>query len=158
MSATVVTRTLASTPKHLATATWETIVDLIAPNSSSPARAELSAVAGIACSCIADEALADDALVVFGVGPRLRIRCLYGDDAVEGDGVNDSALSFVATDGDWHMSIPCHDEDLEWTQRALAKKSQRVTARAVGTDVEADRSSTKAALSMVVNLEAFRRS
>ncbi len=135
---TVVARSLISIPERSATATWEAIVELIAPDARSAARRDLEAVLGIACSCITDETLADDPMVVYGVGPRLRIYALYGDDAVEGDGANESPLSYVPTDGDWHLSIPCLPDDLPWVQRGLNEVSNRVTARALGTAVDGD--------------------
>ena len=162
---TIVARTLISLPERSASATWEQIVQLIAPDARSSARRELAAVAGIACGCITDEALADNALVVYGVGPRLRIYALYGDDAIEGDGANESPVSYVPTDGDWRMSIPCLPDDLEWVQRSLNATSRRVTARAVGAAVEEDsdddpnRSSPPAggAASLTVDRGAFLR-
>jgi hypothetical protein len=134
----VVARTMISVPERSASATWAQIVQLIAPDARSSARLDLAAVAGVACACITEEALADDALVVYGVGPRLRIYALYGDDAIEGDGASESPLSYVPTDGDWHMSIPCLPDDLAWVQRSLDAASSRVTARAVGEAVEGE--------------------
>lgn len=160
----VVARTFVSVPQRSASDTWEMIVDLIAPHVGSPARRELCSVAGVACSCIADQALADDALVVHGAGPRLRVYALYGDDAIEGDKSSESALSFVPTDGDWQMSIPCLLDDLEWVQRSLRAVSNRVTARAVGEqlaeDGEQDKTSTGrtgAIAPFVVDRDSFFR-
>ena len=162
---TVVARTLVSRPERSATDTWEQIVALIAPDVGSAARSELGAVAGAVCSCIADQALADDPLVVYGVGPRLRVYALYGDDAVEGERANDSALSWVPTAGDWRMSIPCLADDLAWLQSKLAKVSRRVTARALGTAVAGDEDEREGARAMsapgdappTVDLNAFFR-
>lgn len=133
---TVIARTLRSVPERSASATWERILELIASPAGSAARHELDTVSGVVCSCIADEALASDPLIVYGVGPQLRIYALYGDLAIEGDGANESALSYAPTDGDWHMSIPCLPDDLEWVQRSLKASSPRVTARAIGSAVE----------------------
>lgn len=133
---TVVARTLISVPARAATETWERIVALVAPDVESEARRELAAVAGVACSCIADETLEDDPLVVYGVGPRLLIYALYGDDAVEGESGNESALGWVPTDGDWRMSLPCLADDLTWVQSKLAAVSTRVNAREVGSVVQ----------------------
>lgn len=132
MSAAVVARTIASIPQRTATDTWGQIVDLIAPDAISAARKDLDAVAGIACTCITDESLRDDPVVVHGNGPRVRVYCVYGDDAIEGDGVNDQPLSFVPTEGDWKLSLPCNEEDLPWVSRSLARVSSRVTARPLG--------------------------
>lgn len=137
-AATVVTRTFVSVPERSASATWGAIIQLIAPDASGVARRELDAVAGAACSCIADEVLANDPLVVYGVGPRVRIYGLYGNDAIEGDDVNEAPLSFVPTDGDWRMSLPCLAEDLEWVQRSLKTVSSRVSARALGEPLMGD--------------------
>lgn len=160
---TVVRRSFVSIPQRSATETWDRIVALIAPDSSSSASRELAAVAGVACSCIADESLADEALVVYGVGPRLRIYALYGDDAVDGEGANESTLSWVPTDGNWHMSIPCLPDDLAWVRAKLAKSSTRVTARALGAAVEGDEEETDRAAATqrgaapMVDLDAFFR-
>jgi hypothetical protein len=129
---TVVTRTIRSTPHRSASDTWDLIVQLIAPSAASDARRELARVTGVACSCIADESLATDPIVVYGAGPRVRVRALYGDEAIEGDAANESPLSFVPTDGDWRMSIPCNADDLAWVQRQLLATSTRVSARALG--------------------------
>jgi hypothetical protein len=164
---TVIARTIASIPTRSASETWEAIADLIAPDTKSAARRELDAVAGTACSCIADEALASDPLVVYGAGPRLRVYALYGDAAIEGDAANDSALSFVPTDGDWHMSIPCPAEDLDWVERSLKAVSRHVRARAMGEQLDEDRDDagrvdtslarTESLAPLLVNRDAFFR-
>lgn len=135
---TIVARTFVSLPERSATDTWDRIVALIAPDRESAARRELAAVAGAACSCISDETLADDPLVVYGAGPRLRVYALYGDDALDAERANESALSWVPTADGWRMSIPCLDDDLLWVRAKLAKVSTRVTARALGTVVEGE--------------------
>jgi hypothetical protein len=90
---------------------------------------------------ITAEALGTDALVVHGSGPRVRIYCVYGDDALEGDVIDESSLSFVAADGDWRMLVPCLSEDLAWVERALELRSSRVRARACGTEVNNEKAS-----------------
>lgn len=160
---TLVARTFISVPARSATETWERIVALIAPDPVSTARRELSAVAGVACSCIADESLAADPIVVHGVGPRLRMYALYGERAVEGEDANESALSWVPTDGDWHMSLPCLADDLGWVQSKLNKASTRVTAREVGTAVDGEREgrgttpADRGAVAAAVDIDSFLR-
>lgn len=163
-AATVVKRTVASVPARTASETWAVIVDLIAPDPHSAAHRDLDAVAGVAASLITDEALRDDALVVHGAGPRLRIYCVYGDDAIEGDRASEGALSFVATDGEWNMSLPCAEEDLMWVRRSLARGSSRVTARPLGDPVQGESTTdgtegrtSEAARAPVVDLDAFLR-
>ena len=160
---TVVSRTFVSVPERSAMDTWESIVALIVPDPHAPARREFAAVAGVACCCISDEALAEDPIVVYGVGPRLRIYAIYGDAAVEGDRTNESSLSWVPTDGDWRMSIPCLADDLEWVQGKLGKSSTHITARSIGAAVdEAEEEEGRAAVMPKesipsVDLDAFFR-
>ena len=157
-------RRIASIPVRSAIETWARIVQLIAPDEQSAARRDLMAIAGIACSCITDEVVCDDPIVVYGAGPRLRIYALYGDDAVEGARTSESPLSYVPTEGDWHMSIPCGQDDLEWLERSLAAATRRVTVRGLGVAVDGDESAnaedssaTFGAVRLSVDRDAFLR-
>lgn len=159
---TIIARRFASVPARSAVDTWKAIVGLIAPRPNSPARQELDAVAGVACSIIASEV--SGPIVLYGSGPRLRIYCIYGDDAIEGENINENPLSFVPTDGDWHMSLPCPADDLEWVQRKL-QTSFRVSARDEAEPVEDDRGGDQATgrkiathEGAVVDLDAYLRS
>jgi hypothetical protein len=129
VTVTRVRRTFVATPARSASATWNAIVDVVAPEGVA-ARSELLTVAGVAASLIAADAWERTAAVVFGVGPQLRIYCLYGEDAIVGDDANEDGLSWSPTEGDWSMELPCPLEDLEWVQSALADLSDRI--RAVG--------------------------
>ena len=156
---TVVARTFCSIPKRSALETWTAIVVLLAPKAGSEARRELESVAGIASSLITREAM-NSPIVVYGCGPRVRIYCVYNDDAITGDAANESKLAFDATDGDWHMSLPCPAEDLDWIVGALGKKSKRITARDQAEAVESEDSSqaSKAAGNdgtASINMEGF---
>ena len=154
----VVARRVASTPSRTASETWSRIVSLLAPDAKSSARAELEKVAGVACSSISSEAPKNDAFVVLGSGPRVRVYCVFGDDAITGDGLNEDSLPQSATDGDWSMSIPCPPEDLKWSQDKLAAVSSRVTARAVGQDVPEKDSKSGADSEASINVQEFLRS
>lgn len=135
---TVVARRIVSIPFRSASETWDAIVALIAPDPKSDARSELAAVTGVLSSVITDEAPRDDALVLYGNGPRVRIYCLYGEQALEGDGASEGALGFTPTGNDWRMSVPCFPDDLQWVSQALARKSSRISARAAGTELDAN--------------------
>ena len=137
---TVVARTFCSIPKRSALDTWAAIVDLLAPRAGSESRRELESVAGVASSLITREAMTSP-IVVYGSGPRVRIYCVYNEDAITGDAANENKLAFDATDGDWHMSLPCPADDLDWVVGALAKKTKRITARDQGAGVESEESS-----------------
>jgi hypothetical protein len=113
-------------------------------------------VAGVATSLIASEAMKADKIIVWGGGPRVRIDCIYDDDAISGDNVNETKLARSATDGDWRMSLPCPEEDLTWVTSTLAKKSSRITPRKLGEEPDTDSDGdSKSAAS--INMEAFFR-
>lgn len=129
MAATVISRTVRSTPFRDSSATWQFIVDLLTKGVTSPARAELLSVAGLAASVIADEVLTDACVLVTGDGPRTRIYCAYGEKALDGSDASEDPLGYDALAGNWAVSIPCNKADLTWISTALAKSSQRITAR-----------------------------
>lgn len=128
MTPTVVVRRVVATPVRSAAQAWTAIADLVAPRGTTD-RQELDRVAGIAMSLIAEETMRDSPIVVHGVGPRLRVYCLYDDEAILGEDASENALSWSPTDGNWAMSLPSPSEDLSWVQQALARVSSRVTAR-----------------------------
>ena len=106
---------------------------------------------------IASEATKDCPIVVHGGGPRVRVYCVFGDDALTGDGVDESSLVATPTDGDWAMSIPCLAEDLSWCRGELASVSNRVTARVVGADIGAGDGAIDDA-EATIDIEEFRKS
>jgi hypothetical protein len=152
--ATVITRYFASTPQRTAGATWTAIISILAPDKKCSAYTELEKVAGVASALIASEAPANDGMYIYGHGPQVRVYCLFGDDAVSGDGVNEDAFADSPTQGDWHMSLPCPAEDLDWTQKKLKSLSFRITARVIGEDVEHEKTkSSQAATALVLDLK-----
>ena len=112
--------------------TWDSICALLAPAAASDAREELAKVAGIAASTISSQGPKADPIIVYDGGPRAHIYCVYGEDAVSGDGVEEEAFSKTPMGDGWRISLPVPKEDLAWTQRKLKADSARVTARAVG--------------------------
>jgi len=126
---TVASRTLRSSPFRDVQQTWTAIVDLLTQGKKGGSREELISVANIAASLIADRAPNSAPIVVTCDGPRTRIYCTYDEDAVDGSDANEDTLGFDALAGDWRISLPCHADDLDWTAVALAKHSQRITAR-----------------------------
>jgi hypothetical protein len=154
----VVARTFVSIPVRSARETWNAICNLVAPESNSTVARELCSVAGVAASLISREAMTAP-MVIYGSGPRLRVYCLYNADAIEGDGSNESALAFDATEGDWQMSLPCPADDITWVQAELAQRSRRISARDQNSKVGEDETETDSAQSFVLKLdeEAFFR-
>jgi hypothetical protein len=123
----VIARRFASTPARTSGETWERIVSVIS-KSGSEARRELHAVGGLAASIIADETPRDVPIVVMGNRPRLRMYCVYGEDAVIGDECDERELTSNPTEGEWRLFLPCAEEDLEWVKSALQQRSRRILA------------------------------
>ncbi len=155
----VVARRIRATPVRGASDAWQVIVNLIAPKAGD-ARSELLSVEGIAASIISTESPKEAAFVVRGKGPRVRIYCLYDDEAIAGDDANESALAEAPTDGDWSMSLPADVDDVAWVRDALAKKTKRVTVREKSEAVKDDeeqQSKQSVASEAAINMEAFLR-
>ena len=158
---TVVSRTFRSSPHRDAGETWTAVVDLLTKGKDSAARKELLAVAGVAASCIADQAPKDAPIVVTCNGPRTRIYCVYDDDALDADEANEDSLGFDPLNGDWAVSLPCPKEDLGWVESALAKHSTRIKARDQSTGFAADNQKSESnqksasADDMVLDVEGF---
>lgn len=153
---TVVVRRINATPVRMSSETWDVICQLLAPDASSPARDVLKRASGVACSAIASEVLADDALVVYGTGPRLRFYCLYDEDAMSVEDASEGELPEVPSTGDWRMSIPVTEDDFEWSARAIRACAPHITVRKAGEDLE-EESESKAdnRAAMRINLEGF---
>lgn len=151
---TVIARIICSVPRRSADDTWMKIVSLLAPDQDSESHRELISIAGIAGSLIARESMTEP-IVVLGSGPRVRIRCLYNEDALTGDGASEGALPTNSTTGDWKMSLPCPNEDLTWIPNALARKSTRITAREIGTAVDDEVAESSARSAVTINKEVF---
>lgn len=128
MNGTIVVRRIAATPARPAIEAWRIILGLLAPLDTA-AWKELERVGGLVTAMIAAEAMRESPIVVYGVGSRLRVYCVYDDDAILGEDVTEDSLSWCPTDGDWAMSLPCPSDDLAWMEPALARITSRVTVR-----------------------------
>ena len=153
----VIRRSIRATPHRTGAEAWTTIAKLTAPDAKSSARVEMEKVAGAASMIVASEHPKDHPIVVYGSGPRVRIYCLYGEDAVLDDYANEKALPDTVVKGDWKMSLPCGEEDLDWVQKFLRERSSRITARALGDPVpgDEDEENRQAAQNRDINLDAF---
>jgi hypothetical protein len=152
---TVIARRIRATPHRSASDTWQAIVDLIAPKDGA-ARRELFSIDGIASSLISTESTNDAPIIVGGTGPRVRIYCLYYEEAISGDDANEAALAECPTDGEWFVSLPADSEDVIWMKDALSKKSSRVTVREKGEAIEeGEEKSNKNIAVAAISMEAF---
>lgn len=136
---------------------WRFVEDLIS-QANSEAWKELERVAGVVASLIAEEAPKESPIVVAGSGPRLRIYCIYGEDAVTGEGSNEAALTWDPTAGDWRMWLPASGEDIDWVKGELGKLSKRIMAYNFEEEEPGSNADAEGARpALTVNLEAFRR-
>lgn len=152
---TVVARRVRAVPHRSASEAWRLIVDLVAPESSSEARVELLGIVGIVSTLIMDELLKDSPCVFWGTGPRLRIYCLYGDDAITGENTNEGSLQFCPTELSWQASLPCNPEDQEWVTGALRKHGSHVSVRGAGDPIPEGGSEEKSESSFIIDRKAF---
>jgi hypothetical protein len=146
-------RKVVSIPERAANETWRTICNMVSKPGSA-ARAELESVAGIASSLIARESMTA-AMVFSGVGDRVRIYCLYHEDAIEGEGANEGALPHDPTSDDWQLSLPCPTDDLDWVREELRAKSKRVTARDMEETLGDEAAAKSARANGEIDLEGF---
>lgn len=158
---TVVRRDFRSVPFRDAMATWTAIVALLTQGQGGDREKELLSVAGIASSLIADQAAKDAPIVATCDGPRTRIYCLYDDESLDDPGSGEAKLGYEPLKGDWRVSLPCPEDDLDWVTKALARLTKRVVARDLAEGISAEGKSASAAPALaapVLNLENFFKS
>jgi len=129
-----VRRDIASIPKRSAAQTWKTITELIT-GAGTVDKNTLEAAASVMESLIADELPAKKPIVVKGVGSRLVIYLLYGENAMEAD-LDVDNLSWNPTAGDWSMTAPCDVDDVNWMNNALSDRAPRIKVHDVDAAVE----------------------
>jgi hypothetical protein len=123
----VVARKFNASPARLSSETWAAISKLVC-GSDEKALVEFAAVAGIGSSLLNDQLFEANAMVVISKGPRLRIYCLYGEDAISGEDQNEESLSWKPTKEEWHGFLPCAADELKEVKKALKSKSYKFTA------------------------------
>lgn len=133
----VVARRFSSSPVRIPSATWEAIINVITVDSSD-AKTQLNSIAGIVSSLIADETPLKDAITIIGSGPRVRIYCLYGDDAIS-DESNESTLSFNPFNSEWEIYFPVNEADLNWVTKALKENNSRFKTYKIGDKIDAEK-------------------
>ena len=126
---TVVTRKFSARPQRTASETWAAIINAIALDET--VQNILNNISGLASSIIADETPESNSITVIGSGPRLRIYCIYGEDAVTGEN-SESKISWNIFETDWQIHFPVKKDDLEWTNKALQKKGTNFFAYEIG--------------------------
>jgi len=117
-----VARHFTASPARLSSATWQAISGLIC-KTDRDAAAEFAKVGGLASSLINEKFFADNPLVLKNKGPRLRVYCIYGEDAITGDDVNESDLTWSPTSDEWHAFLPCSADEYDEMTASLKGKS-----------------------------------
>lgn len=123
----VVARKFNASPTRLSSETWSAIAALVC-GSDEKALTEFTTVTGIGCSLLNDQLFEANPMVVVNKGPRLRIYCLYGENATSGEDANEEPLSWKPTEDEWHAFLPCTAEELKETKKALKSKSPKFSA------------------------------
>jgi hypothetical protein len=121
-------RNIASIPTRSAAETWRAIIELVTGDGSID-RQQLEAAASIMESLIADEQPAAVPIVFKGCGPRLLVYCLYDENAMEA-GLDIDNLSTNPTAGDWRMTAPCEEADVDWMNNTLKSRASRIMVHA----------------------------
>jgi hypothetical protein len=155
---TVAKRIVRGSPFRDANETWNLIVDLLTQGKDNDARHALRAVAGLACCVITDQALKDAPLIAACDGPRTRIYCLYDEDSIDSTSANEDKLGFDPLKGDWHVSLPCVAEELNWVQAALKKHGNRITARDLTSGIAEEESVLVKSAALTLDVEQFLKS
>ncbi|MBS0631619.1 MAG: hypothetical protein JSS11_06870 [Verrucomicrobia bacterium] len=99
-----------------------------------------------------------DELVLRGSGPRIRVYCLYDDDAIAGEDANEGKLPEVPTEGDWRLSIPVTEEDYEWSSRDIKACAPYITVRKAGEELSDDSEGSGANAAVRINIDRFLQS
>lgn len=142
-----VRRDIASIPKRSAAQTWKVIADLITGSGSVDA-ATLTAATSVMESLITDEHPAKVPIVVKGVGSRLVIYCLFGEDAMDAD-MDVERLNWNPTAGNWSMTAPTDAGDIDWMNNTLKDRAPRIKVHDVSApadDADEEKSSSSQAL------------
>jgi len=155
---TIHARRIASIPCRTATETWRTICELITPQDGA-ARRELQAIVGVASALITEEYTQGAPIVLAGTGPQVRIYTLHGDAAIEADSLDEAPLNHDPTDGDWTLSLPCGDDDLDETLRAVSE-SPHIEVRSLADQACSSSTSAKQLITPrpVIDLAALEQS
>jgi len=131
-----VRRDISALPHRSASETWAAIMGLITGTDSRDAQ-QLVAASGVMGSIIADEHPAARPMVLEGVGPQLRLYCVYGFRAIEQGSALD-VLNWNPTAGEWTLHVPCDGENFAWVKASLKKTSPRIQVFDVANEDHSD--------------------
>lgn len=151
---TVIARRFAASPVRVAGDVWDAIVNAL--TSDSVVKTELNKVKSFASSVIADQTPEQSAITVIGAGPRLRIYCIYGEDAIGDDVSEDSSNWNIFSSGDWQIHFPVPKEELEWARKTLKGISSKFEAYEAGEAISDTRAESNSAAPLSINIQKLK--
>lgn len=149
----VIARRVASTPKRTAAESWQLIIDMVSDQSSN-ARKTLEAITGVVSAIIVDEVPAEAPIIFTGKGPRTRIYCVYGEDALLDENCNEEPLVQKPTAEDWHMYLPYTKEDWTWVSESLSAVSNFITIYDKDKELDTEKGTDETA-SLTIDTSSF---
>lgn len=151
---TVSVRKFSASPIRNATEVWNFIVDTI--TSSDEIKTELRKVAGVAASIIADGIPSTFPITIIGSGPRLRIYCLYDEDAF-GDDKKEESLNWNLFEKHWQIFFPVEKSDQEWTDKILKGKGNNFYTYVNGEEINTgDKQEDSQPPQLTINIEKLK--
>lgn len=153
---TVVARRFLARPVRHASAAWAAITDCVC-KSNAQSRKEFEKVKGVASALIASDILQEHPLVIIGSGPRVRIYCLYDEDAISGDDKNEDTFGWDPSEGDWTAYLPCLTEEFDFFKAELAKKTDRILCYDSELGIADEEESSSKYRSLTIDIEGYRR-
>jgi len=148
-----VRRDIASIPKRSAAETWREIVKLITGTGSVDV-ASLTAAASVMESLITDEHPGQVPIVIKGVGSRLVIYCLFGEDAMDAD-MDVPKLNWNPTAGNWAMTAPTDPVDVAWMNKTLKERAPRIAVHDVNVAPADDEDTATASQELTIDWGAL---
>jgi len=118
----VINRYVKASPERTSSETWTAIKAMLV-GSNLNAKTEFEKVTGVISAHIGEEKLKNHPLILTGGGPRVRVFCHYGDDAIEIDS-NETSINEYDFNTDWKILVPIESGD-EWVRDELATRSSR---------------------------------
>jgi hypothetical protein len=153
---TVVARRFLARPVRGATETWAAIVDCVC-KSDPQSRREFEKITGEASALIASDIMKEYPFVIMGSGPRLRVYCLYDEDAISGDDKNEEPLGWNPTEGDCMAYLPCTTEECDFFKATLHKKTSRIKCYDVKEGIPEQEQAEAKSEGLTIDIEGFRK-
>ena len=154
----IVARKFNASPARLSSATWKAITALVCQNDGDATK-EFQKVDGVASSLINERLFKDNPMVVKNEGPRLRVYCLYGEDATTSEDSNEDGLSWKPTAKQWHALLPCSADELKELTAILKEKSLKFSVYDVEKGIPDDageEKTEKSSSAVAVDWQAFK--